>query len=57
VKDALAQAVDERDRELVADGRSAVGMAVGIPKRQAGQDQKPKDDLDRLMDDLDALEL
>jgi NAD-dependent dihydropyrimidine dehydrogenase PreA subunit len=57
VKDALAQAVEERDRELVADGRSAVGMAVGIPKRQPDKGHGPKDDLDRLMDDLDALEL
>jgi NAD-dependent dihydropyrimidine dehydrogenase PreA subunit len=57
VKDALSQAVEERDRELVADGRAAVGMAVGIPKRQAGQPDKPKDDLDKLMDDLDALDL
>jgi len=56
-KDALNQAVDERDRELVADGRNAVGMSVGIPKRQAGKDQAPKDDLDNLMDQLDALEL
>jgi NAD-dependent dihydropyrimidine dehydrogenase PreA subunit len=57
VKDALAQAVEERDRELVADGRSAVGMAVGIPKRQSDRPQGPKDDLDKLMDDLDALGL
>ena len=57
VKDALSQAVEERDRELVADGRTAVGMAVGIPKRQTDKDQGPKDDLDKLMDDLDALEL
>ena len=56
-KDALAQAVEERDRELVADGRTAVGMAVGLPKRQAMTPAGPKDDLDRLMDDLDALEL
>lgn len=56
-KDALSQAVDERDRELVADGRNAVGMAVGIPKRQVGKEQAPKDDLDNLMDQLDALEL
>ncbi len=56
-KDALSQAVDERDRELVADGRDAVGMAVGIPKRQVGKEQGPKDDLDSLMDQLDALEL
>jgi Pyruvate/2-oxoacid:ferredoxin oxidoreductase delta subunit len=57
VQDALAQAVAERDRELVADGRAAVGMAVGIPKRQAGKEAGPKDDLDKLMDDLDALGL
>jgi Pyruvate/2-oxoacid:ferredoxin oxidoreductase delta subunit len=57
VKDALAQAVEERDRELVADGRDAVGMAVGIPKRQAGKGQGPKDDLDNLMDALDAMDL
>jgi NAD-dependent dihydropyrimidine dehydrogenase PreA subunit len=57
VKDALAQAVEERDRELVADGRTAVGMAVGIPKRQVDKAQGPKDDLDKLMDDLDALDL
>jgi NAD-dependent dihydropyrimidine dehydrogenase PreA subunit len=56
-KDALSQAVEERDRELVADGRDAVGMAVGIPKRQVGKEQGPKDDLDQLMDQLDALEL
>jgi NAD-dependent dihydropyrimidine dehydrogenase PreA subunit len=57
VKDALSQAVEERDRELVADGRVAVGMAVGIPKRQADKPGGPKDDLDKLMDDLDALGL
>lgn len=57
VKDALSQAVEERDRELVNDGRQAVGMSVGIPKRQAGKEQQPKDDLDNLMDQLDALEL
>ena len=57
VKDALSQAVEERDRELVADGRTAVGMAVGIPRRQADKSQGPKDDLDKLMDDLDALDL
>jgi NAD-dependent dihydropyrimidine dehydrogenase PreA subunit len=57
VKDAMSQAVEERDRELVADGRAAVGMTVGIPKRQADKTAGPKDDLDRLMDDLDALNL
>ncbi|MSQ94665.1 MAG: ferredoxin family protein [Gemmataceae bacterium] len=56
-KDALSQAVEERDRELVADGRHAVGASVGLPKRQDHQAAKPKDDLDNLIDALDALEL
>lgn len=56
-KDALSQAVEERDRELVADGRQAVGTAVGLPKRQTNAAAKPKDDLDSLIDSLDALEL
>jgi NAD-dependent dihydropyrimidine dehydrogenase PreA subunit len=56
-KDALSQAVAERDRELVADGRQAVGTTVGLPKRQESKDAKPKDDLDNLIDALDALEL
>ena len=57
VSDALSTAVLERDRELVNDGRTAVGMAVGIPKRQDGKTQGPKDDLDKLVDDLDSLGL
>lgn len=57
VKDALAMAVQERDKELVADGRDAVGMGVGIPKRQGEKQPGPKDDLDKLMDDLDSLAL
>lgn len=57
LKDALSEAVAERDRELVADGRDAVGMSIGIPKRQTGKAAGPKDDLDNLMDQLDALEL
>jgi NAD-dependent dihydropyrimidine dehydrogenase PreA subunit len=55
--DAMTIAAQERDRELVADGRQAVGMTVGIPKRQEGKREQPKDDLDKLMDDLDALEI
>jgi len=57
VADALAAAVQERDRELVNDGREAVGMSVGIPKRQDGRPHGPKDDLDKLVDDLDSLGL
>ncbi len=56
-KDALTQAVEERDRELLADGRNAVGATVGIPKRQDNKAAAPKDDLDNLIDSLDALEL
>jgi NAD-dependent dihydropyrimidine dehydrogenase PreA subunit len=55
--DALEIAAAERDRELIADGRAAVGMAVGIPKRQADKPKEPKDELDNLMDALDALDL
>lgn len=55
--DAISIAADERDRELVRDGREAVGLSVGIPKRQADKEEQPKDDLDNLMDALDALEL
>jgi NAD-dependent dihydropyrimidine dehydrogenase PreA subunit len=55
--DALAIAAAERDRELVADGRQAVGLTVGIPKRQANKVQQPKDDLDKLTDALDALDI
>ena len=55
--DAMAMAAQERDRELVADGRQAVGMAVGIPMRQTAKVGGPKDDLDKLMDALDELEI
>jgi NAD-dependent dihydropyrimidine dehydrogenase PreA subunit len=57
VGDALAAAVQERDRELVNDGRQAVGLTVGIPKRQADKPRGPKDELDKLVDDLDHLGL
>jgi NAD-dependent dihydropyrimidine dehydrogenase PreA subunit len=54
---AIELAALERDVELVKDGRSAVGMTVGIPKRQTGKAAAEKDDLDRLMDELDNLEI
>jgi NAD-dependent dihydropyrimidine dehydrogenase PreA subunit len=53
---AIEQAVLERDHELVADGREAVGMSVGIPKRRTNQPQS-RDALDDLMDGLDQLDL
>jgi len=55
--DALETAVAERDAELLADGREAVGMAVGIPKRQPAEATKERDELDDLMDGLDDLDL
>jgi ferredoxin len=55
--DAISIAAQERDRELVRDGREAVGLTVGIPKRQAGKHEEPKDDLDNLMDALDAMDI
>jgi NAD-dependent dihydropyrimidine dehydrogenase PreA subunit len=55
--DALQQAVAERDQELVKDGRDAVGTSVGMPKRQTNKAQGPKDDLDKLVDSLDALDI
>ncbi|QDT50743.1 4Fe-4S binding domain protein [Symmachiella dynata] len=52
---AMELAAQERDTELVADGREAVGMTVGIPKRQDSQPQK-RDQLDDLIDGLDDLD-
>jgi len=52
-------AARERDEQLLLVGREAVGMEVGIPKRHAEPPTAdvPQDDLDRLMDSLDELEL
>lgn len=55
--DALKLAADERDRELVRDGRDAVGLTVGVPKRQADKPAGPKDELDNLVDALDDLDI
>jgi len=55
--DAINIAAAERDRELVADGRDAVGLSVGIPKRQPDKATGPKDELDDLMDELDKLDI
>jgi ferredoxin len=56
-KSAIATAAAERDEQLVLAGREAVGLSVGIPKRQTDRAQAPKDDLDKLLDRLDELEL
>lgn len=54
---AVEVAAQERDEQLVAAGRDAVGLSVGIPKRQADKSDEPKDDLDNLIDELDDLDL
>jgi ferredoxin len=46
---AVEMAIKERDRELILDGREAVGMSVGIK-------QKVREEIDQLIADLDALE-
>ncbi|MEE2639176.1 MAG: ferredoxin family protein [Planctomycetota bacterium] len=45
----------ERDEQLIAAGRDAVGFS--LPRRQASQQQEPKDELDSLVDELDELDL
>ena len=47
---AIEMAVKERDTELVLDGRQAVGVSVGLKQRD-------RDEIDDLMDELEALEM
>ena len=54
---AIEEAANERDEQLVLVGRDAVGLAVGIPKRQNGTRSSTKDELDSLVDELDSLDL
>jgi NAD-dependent dihydropyrimidine dehydrogenase PreA subunit len=56
-EDPMQAAVRERDEQLVLAGRDAVGMSVGIPKRQDGKTEGAKDELDSLLDQLDELNL
>jgi Pyruvate/2-oxoacid:ferredoxin oxidoreductase delta subunit len=56
-RSAEEQAAIERDEQLVAVGRDAVGISVDMPKRQTSTSSGPKDDLDKLMDQLDKIEL
>jgi NAD-dependent dihydropyrimidine dehydrogenase PreA subunit len=46
---AVEMAIKERDRELILEGRDAVGMSIGIK-------QKIRDEMNQLIADLDALE-
>jgi NAD-dependent dihydropyrimidine dehydrogenase PreA subunit len=59
-KSAAEMAVLERDEQLLMAGRQAVGMTVGVPKRQLGkpaQGAAVKDELDALLDELDGANL
>ena len=56
-EDAIATAARERDEQLLLAGRDAVGIDDQLKRRQSDQQAQPKDDLDRLIDSLDALDL
>lgn len=56
-RSALEVAALERDEQLVMAGRQAVGLSVGIPKRQADVDSAQRDELDDLVDELNELDL
>ena len=45
-KSAVEIAALERDEQLMMAGREAVGLTIGIPKRQEGKSNESKDDLD-----------
>ncbi|RMF42170.1 MAG: ferredoxin family protein [Planctomycetota bacterium] len=61
-EDPIAVAARERDEQLLLAGREAVGMKVGIrqridAKKAAAGDAATSDELDNLLDQLDALDL
>jgi NAD-dependent dihydropyrimidine dehydrogenase PreA subunit len=56
-EDPIATAARERDEQLLLAGRDAVGIDDQLKKRQADQTAGPKDQLDRLIDSLDELDL
>ena len=56
-KSAIEVAALERDEQLVLAGREAVGLTVGIAKRQDGKKKGPGDDLDQLIDQLDDMDI
>lgn len=56
-EDAIATAARERDEQLLLTGRDAVGIDEQLQRRQEDLKSQPKDDLDRLIDSLDELDL
>lgn len=55
--DALEVAARERDEQLLLAGRQAVGITEELAARLSPNANKPSDDLDKLIDELDSLEL
>ena len=55
--DAIATAARERDEQLLLAGRDAVGIDDQLQRRQEDLNTQPKDELDRLIDSLDELDL
>jgi NAD-dependent dihydropyrimidine dehydrogenase PreA subunit len=55
--DAIEVAARERDEQLLLAGRQAVGIPTELSARLAKQAEQPRDDLDKLIDQLDSLEL
>ncbi len=57
-EDAAAVAARERDEQLILAGREAVGAPRGVQERLADRDsERPSDELDGLLDELDSLDL
>lgn len=55
--DPIATAARERDEQLLLTGRDAVGIDDQLKKRQAELSAEPKDQLDHLLDSLEAFDL
>ena len=56
-KSAEQLAALERDEQLIAAGRQAVGMTVGMPRQHERRDEQPRDDLDDLVDELNEMDI
>lgn len=56
-EDASVVAARERDEQLILAGREAIGSSTRTKARLSDEPQKPKDDLDSLIDQLDSLDL
>ncbi|WP_044255151.1 ATP-binding protein [Rhodopirellula sp. SWK7] len=55
--DPIATAARERDEQLLLAGRGTVGIDERLKKRQSARSNQPKDELDRLVDTLDEMDL